>query len=92
MKNPSDRLVFLVMEPLDGGQKTVTSVQAPHAEEVFDNFRMTPQARPYRATLVVLTYGADGVTSTAKTKLLPQKPEGSTAVRLGEGNLPELSY
>jgi len=86
----NDRLVFLVMEPLDGGQKTVTSVQGPNEEEVFENLRMSPSGRPYRATMVVLTYSDAGVSSKAMVKVLPEKPVGDSAVRLGSGSLPDL--
>jgi hypothetical protein len=60
------------MEPLDGGQKTVTSVQSPNEEEVFANLTKTPQSRSYRATLVVLEYDENGgVKSSSKVKMIP---------------------
>ncbi len=80
----SDRVVFLVMEPLDGGQKTVTAVQGPNEEEVFENLRMTPSARPYRATLVVLSYSEQGVEAKAYVKNVPDlRPEEPMSKRLG---------
>jgi hypothetical protein len=74
------------MEPLDGGQKTVSSVQQPNEEEVFDNLCKTPQNKPYRATLVVLAYDeAGGVHSSAMVKELPVlRREEPIMKKLGE--------